>query len=530
MPSSLFSQCSPPSHNSARFDALRILALLLFMVALGVFPGTAMGQNNDGPLSTHIYELPKSGPPTTFVLIQGAGFDPLTAIDVYFDSNKLASTITDRNGSFGNGIITATGATFVRLQVPANALPGQHTITAQQRVGQKSAQIAFLVQTDWPKFGFDLQRTGLNPYENILNPSSVTLLAPQWKYATGRNVGSSPAVVNGVAYVGSDDGNVYALDAVTGALVWKYATGNAVESSPAVATGTVYIGSDDHNVYALDAKTGALVWKYATVSAVESSPAVANGVVYVGSRDNSVYALDATTGALVWAYATQGAVDSSPAVANGVLYVGSYDRYLYALDAKTGALVWKHQMENSLYYSPAVANGVLYVSAYDSNLYALDAKTGALVWTFASGVQDQFSSPAVANGVLYVGSNNGTLYALDAGTGGLLWGYTTAAVVVSTPAVADGVFYVGSYNGTLYALDASTGGFLWKYETGYVIRSSPAVANGVVYIGSDDSNLHAFGLPSQETSQKLSPPQRPDPARLTPDWSLQPAQHGGRAY
>ena len=51
-------------------------------------------------------------------------------------------------------------------------------------------------------------------------------------------------------YVGSYDNNVYALNASTGALLWKYTTANNVESSPAVANGVVYVGSGDGNLYA----------------------------------------------------------------------------------------------------------------------------------------------------------------------------------------------------------------------------------------------------------------------------------------
>jgi outer membrane protein assembly factor BamB len=65
---------------------------------------------------------------------------------------------------------------------------------------------------------------------------------------------SSPAVANGVVYVGSWDYNIYALNARTGALLWKYTTGNQVNSSPAVANGVVYVGSSDYNVYALNAR------------------------------------------------------------------------------------------------------------------------------------------------------------------------------------------------------------------------------------------------------------------------------------
>jgi outer membrane protein assembly factor BamB len=42
----------------------------------------------------------------------------------------------------------------------------------------------------------------------------------------------------------------------------SYTTGNGIESSPAVANGVVYVGSVDHNVYALNASTGALLWSF----------------------------------------------------------------------------------------------------------------------------------------------------------------------------------------------------------------------------------------------------------------------------
>ena len=73
-------------------------------------------------------------------------------------------------------------------------------------------------------------------------------------------------------------------------LARNFTTGGWVESSPAVANGVVYVGSDDHNTYALNATTGGKLWSYTTGGQV-SSPAVANGVVYVGSFDGNVYAI-----------------------------------------------------------------------------------------------------------------------------------------------------------------------------------------------------------------------------------------------
>ncbi len=179
---------------------------------------------------------------------------------------------------------------------------------------------------DWTQFHRDnMQRW--NPYETALGVGNVGTLQVKWKSPVPNDLGlSSLAVVNGVVYFGSLlDSSVHALNASTGAKLWSFATRGEVESSPAVANGVVYVGSDDDNVYALNAGTGAKLWSFATGGILQSSPAVVNGVVYIGSGDDNVYALNASTGAKLWSFATGGEVFSSPAVANGVVYVGSVD-------------------------------------------------------------------------------------------------------------------------------------------------------------------------------------------------------------
>ena len=72
---------------------------------------------------------------------------------------------------------------------------------------------------------------------------------------------------------------------------WTYETGDAVRSSPAVADGVVFVGSDDNKLHAVDAATGEPKWTYETGDIVYSSPAVAGGVVFVGSYDKKLHAV-----------------------------------------------------------------------------------------------------------------------------------------------------------------------------------------------------------------------------------------------
>ncbi len=314
-----------------------------------------------------------------------------------------------------------------------------------------------------------------------------------WSYSTGDDVDSSPAVVDGVIYIGE-----YALDAKTGEVLWRFRPHDIIESSPAVANGTVYVGCEDGNLYALDADTGGVLWNYTTGAGVQSSPAVADGTVYFGSKDHNVYALDADTGDLVWNFTTGGPVYSSPAVVDGVVYIGNCDHNVYAVDAETGDLVWNYTTGGMVYSSPAVVDGHVYIGSFDGLLYVLHADTGEFFWSYAAGAP-VYSSPAVADGIVYFGCRNGYLYALNTEIPGYRWSYYAGEGVDSSPAVANGVVYFTStdYPGDsgLYALDALTGELFWKYNvTRSGLKSSPAVADAVVYFGSRDrGSIFAIG-------------------------------------
>ena len=183
-------------------------------------------------------------------------------------------------------------------------------------------------------------------------------------------------------------------------------------SCPVVAGGMVYIGSEDNNLYALNASTGTLVWNYTTGYYVDTDPTVVNGIVYVGSVDSNVYALNATTGHLVWTpLAENYAV--IPRYSRQHCLDGLLDHRIYALNASNGNQIWNYTTEDNIISTPAVADGIVYFGSLDNNVYALNASNGKQVWNFTTGNQ-VFSSPAVRNGVVYVGSNDGKVYALSA--------------------------------------------------------------------------------------------------------------------
>jgi outer membrane protein assembly factor BamB len=295
----------------------------------------------------------------------------------------------------------------------------------------------------------------------------------RWKFATGGLVRSRPAIAGGVVYVSSDDGVLYALDATSGTEKWQADLGSASmpvrgalssgwdyqQSSPAVADGIVYVGSSAAEVDAFDTVTGQRIWQFMTTSRVRSSPTVVDGTLFIGDGNGYLYALNARTGSQIWK--TQGCDYPTPAVSGGLVYCGSRSTYERAWDAGTGEQRWQFSFGRSWVESSArVVDGVLYVGSSDvASLFALDPSTGELKWSYnVRGYA--WCSPAVSNGVVYIGAyslgGEAGFYALDAKTGQPKWTLTVENGIVSSPTITNGVIYFGGMDGKLYAV--SSGG------------------------------------------------------------------------
>jgi outer membrane protein assembly factor BamB len=415
---------------------------------------------------------PTSGPPTTKVTVSGSGFGTSDGVVVNFATTKVASTTTSSTGTFS-----------VAFSVPKTESPGTYTVTATDQTTSTVATAKFLVRTNYPQFHFNVDHTGLNPYENVINTSNVSKLTRAWTDTTSSTVGNSPAVVNGVAYVAGDNG-LHAYNASSGRELWAAPGIFFDQSSPAVANGQVYAASVDGNFYAFATKISSAHCSGTPVtctplwtspidgagSGAQSSPTVSGGFVYVSAGYN-FYAFKASgcsaaTCHPLWTAAVSpsngespvsGA--SSPAVVGGQVIVGGYEGiYAYSADGSNGCSG-----------SPKTCQPLWYGSTVQG----------------ASGNNVNSSSATVSGGKVFIGAGN-SLFAFStscSGTCSPLWSFPTSNEVDSTPAVANGTVYFDSDDHKMYALSTS-GALKWSFDTGFADSSSPLVANGVVYTGS----------------------------------------------
>ncbi len=72
----------------------------------------------------------------------------------------------------------------------------------------------------------------------------------RWRYDTHARVFSSPAVAGGLAYLGTWDGTLLGIDLRSGAVKARTLAESAIMSSPVLVDGRLFVGSDDDCLYA----------------------------------------------------------------------------------------------------------------------------------------------------------------------------------------------------------------------------------------------------------------------------------------
>ncbi|MFA9518447.1 PQQ-binding-like beta-propeller repeat protein [Halopenitus sp. H-Gu1] len=264
----------------------------------------------------------------------------------------------------------------------------------------------------------------------------------QWTARTGATslgIHGTPTIVDGVAYIGGYDGDLYAFDVRTGEQVWRTSRialdgAIAIGSSPAYWDGVLYVVAEYNNppagtMWAIDAKTGQplwsddrlwgmphpstsidpeyermitasndgicycwefpsleLEWSFETDGHIKGTIPQYDGLAFVGSWDGFFYCLDVVDGTEQWSFETGEIVMSNPGVdpETGIIYVGSDDRHVHALDMETGDRIWSRNVNGSVIGSLTVTSDAVLVGSYDGNLYALEKDTGEVRWTVAN--------------------------------------------------------------------------------------------------------------------------------------------------
>lgn len=320
-----------------------------------------------------------------------------------------------------------------------------------------------------------------------------------WTFLTGGPIYASAVFDGGTVYVGSGDGNVYALDAGSGAEVWRFPTGDAVDASPAVAGGLVFALNRAGVLHAVDARTGAPVWAFRTGGERRldfwdfylSDPLVHGSLIVFGSGDGHVYALDRANGVERWRYRTGAIVHGAPVADDSHIYVGDFAGVVHAVDATTGVPAWTYRVEGNEHFprgelqrGPALRDGVLYVGSRDYHLYALATDDGRLLWRIREGNGWIIATPLIDGESVFFGASDGQrFYAAALATGTVRWSVPVRTRVFGSAVRVGDTVVFGGFNGQLTAVDPADGTVRWTFRT-------PASRANFATVYRDDGTLN----------------------------------------
>jgi outer membrane protein assembly factor BamB len=380
--------------------------------------------------------------------------------------------------------------------------------TSGTRLVQPTANEMQTAPKDWPMFRGNALLTGV---ATSTLPDSLSLLWTFQAEAKNESIESSAAIVDGVAYVGTIGGFLYALDLKDGKPRWKFSTASttadganasaelapAIKSSPAVANGRVFFGDEVGVFHCLDAETGRKIWDFDTASGAEiiSSANVVGDRVLFGSWDENLYCLSATDGKVLWKFKTGGPVNCTPAVVEGKTFLSGCDAMLRVVNIEDGTEVGNCEMESQTGASPAVSGDHLFVGHMGCQVISVDWRKPEIEWRYENPERhfEYYASAAVTKDTVVIGGRDKLVHALDPATGKLRWSFQTRARVDSSPAIVGNRVFVGSHDGNLYEIDLKTGKESWKFTTGGKITASPAVGAERLVISNDEGKVFCFG-------------------------------------
>ena len=308
---------------------------------------------------------------------------------------------------------------------------------------------------DFPKVGGNLGNQNYSALEGI-HRGNIRRLGGAWVnrieggITTGTNQ-STAVAVDGVLYIESAFGNVFAVDGATGVTKWKYTQtrGSLTRRGVAVGQGMVFTHGKGNWIIALDQETGQVVWEQ-QINGYGNMEKVAvtyhDGMLYCGTHDSSraaALALDANNGNVVWHFwGAPGTGELGNDTWEGDSWqIGGCTPWMHpAIDPDLGMVYWAFGNARGS-NSSQDGSGRAGMNLFSSSLVAMDLKTGAYRWHFQSihhGIwdMDNVMAPVLADvriegrvrKVVVYGSKSGMYFILDRTDGSAPLGIDEVAV------------------------------------------------------------------------------------------------------
>jgi len=206
----------------------------------------------------------------------------------------------------------------------------------------------------------------------------------RWRISAGNQIWATPVTDGNTIFVAAMNGTVTAFN-LDGSERWQSEVASgAIAGTPALVDGILYVGSYDRRLYAVDAATGETRWQFGSArNWFWTEPLIDGDTVLAGSLDGHVYAVDRQTGEERWRTDVRAPVRARLAVSNGVLVVPTAGGQLWGLQRDTGQQAWQPvAVGGKLLTDLTTAQSGLYLASEvgrsSHRLYRVDAAAGAV--------------------------------------------------------------------------------------------------------------------------------------------------------
>jgi len=316
-----------------------------------------------------------------------------------------------------------------------------------------------------------------------------------------------PAVMEGVVYSGSHDGEVVALGAANGRRVWQVKTKAPLSAGPEVGAGLVILGSSDGDVIALDMATGEQRWRAALKSEVMAKPLIANDLVVVRTVDGHLEGLALSDGARRWAVDEQvprlTLRGTAPPVLAGDKIIAGFDSgKVIAVDARNGDVLWdtvvnaphgRTELERlSDIDSPAhVAGDDVFVVGFQGRVAMLALDSGQIWWARDASSYRGFT---MDDQNIYLTNSDSVVMAMRRTDGAVQWEQASLKRRgLTAPAIDGDSLLVGDFEGYLHWLDKASGEIVARRKTdGERITNAAVIDDGRAFVQTDSGKLFAL--------------------------------------
>ncbi len=212
----------------------------------------------------------------------------------------------------------------------------------------------------------------VSSYDEYLYALDRRTGALMWKFQSQGPLHSTPSRDRDLVFVTGCDAVLRGIRLDDGEEMLQMDSGAYTSASPALVDGIAYYGTFNNDVLAVDLRQQKYLWRYehpVRHFPFYSSVAVQGDVLVVGGRDKIVHAIDRGTGEPRWTFRTGARVESSPVIAGNRVYIGSADGRFYVLALEDGEKIWEFNAGAPFVASPALASGKVVIGSQDGVLY-----------------------------------------------------------------------------------------------------------------------------------------------------------------